>query len=223
MKSEVEKLYERLETEARAGGYILNPNKEDAMALVEGLLKNINRYGYPSCPCRIAEGRRELDLDIICPCDYRDADLTDYGACYCALYVTKEWIEGKLEHRVVPERRPPGERRPGRALPASSAGATGEERGAPAPPASLLAVLAGDKGKAGAASSAAGAPEAPVAPSCATMDGRSTKAATGPPTPLSGRYPVWRCRVCGYLCAREKPPQVCPICRATGDRFERFS
>jgi ABC-type ATPase with predicted acetyltransferase domain len=24
-------------------------------------------------------------------------------------------------------------------------------------------------------------------------------------------YPVWRCKVCGYLCARDGPPEVCPI------------
>jgi rubrerythrin len=34
--------------------------------------------------------------------------------------------------------------------------------------------------------------------------------------------PVWRCRVCGYLCARDEPPEVCPICKASRDRFERF-
>jgi rubrerythrin len=36
------------------------------------------------------------------------------------------------------------------------------------------------------------------------------------------RLPVWRCRVCGYLCARDEPPGVCPICKAKKDRFERF-
>jgi rubrerythrin len=34
--------------------------------------------------------------------------------------------------------------------------------------------------------------------------------------------PVWRCRVCGYLCARDGPPEVCPICKAKKERFERF-
>jgi ferredoxin-thioredoxin reductase catalytic subunit len=34
--------------------------------------------------------------------------------------------------------------------------------------------------------------------------------------------PVWRCKVCGYLCAREEPPGVCPICKAGKERFERF-
>jgi rubrerythrin len=34
--------------------------------------------------------------------------------------------------------------------------------------------------------------------------------------------PVWRCKVCGYLAARESAPKVCPICKATQDRFELF-
>jgi rubrerythrin len=36
------------------------------------------------------------------------------------------------------------------------------------------------------------------------------------------RLPVWRCVVCGYLCARELPPPICPICKAKKDRFELF-
>jgi len=40
--------------------------------------------------------------------------------------------------------------------------------------------------------------------------------------PSGASYPVWRCRVCGYLCAREKPPGVCPVCKAAADRFEPF-
>lgn len=35
-------------------------------------------------------------------------------------------------------------------------------------------------------------------------------------------YPVWRCSVCGYLCARDTAPDVCPICKADRDRFELF-
>jgi rubredoxin len=34
--------------------------------------------------------------------------------------------------------------------------------------------------------------------------------------------PVWRCKVCGYLCARDGPPEICPICKAKKERFERF-
>jgi len=39
---------------------------------------------------------------------------------------------------------------------------------------------------------------------------------------LNLEYPVWRCKVCGYLCAREKPPEICPVCKAGRERFEIF-
>ncbi|HOT91356.1 MAG TPA: ferredoxin-thioredoxin reductase catalytic domain-containing protein, partial [Anaerolineae bacterium] len=69
---QVEKLYQRLDREAKAGGYNLNPDKSFTLGLVESLLINEARYGYWACPCRLADGVREKDLDIICPCDYRD-------------------------------------------------------------------------------------------------------------------------------------------------------
>ncbi len=68
---EVDRLYERLKREAEAGGYHLNPDVEFTKELVRGLLVNEKRYGYWSCPCRLASGRKEEDIDIICPCDYR--------------------------------------------------------------------------------------------------------------------------------------------------------
>ena len=83
-----------LAREAEAGGYHTNPDREFTRSLVRGLLANRERYGYISCPCRLASGNREDDLDIICPCDYRDPDLADYGACYCALYVTADVAAG---------------------------------------------------------------------------------------------------------------------------------
>lgn len=39
---------------------------------------------------------------------------------------------------------------------------------------------------------------------------------------VKGGITVWRCRVCGYLCAREGPPEVCPICKVSKERFEAF-
>ncbi len=159
--AEIDRLYERLFREAESAGYHLNPDVESAKELVKGLIINERRYGYRACPCRLASGKREDDLDIICPCGYRDRDLNEFGACYCALYVSDAVRKGEKKAGSIPERRPPrAERRT----------------------------------------------EAPK---------EGTK-----PTGLS--LPVWRCKVCGYLCAREEPPEVCPICKATKDRFERF-
>jgi ferredoxin-thioredoxin reductase catalytic subunit len=159
---EVDKLYERLNREAEASGYHLNPDVEHTKDLVEGLLINEKRYGYWACPCRLAEGVKEEDLDIICPCDYRDPDLNDYGTCYCALYVSQAVLKGEKKLGSIPERRPSSEERK-RAKPKS------------------------------------------MVESISSL-------------PL----PVWRCKVCGYLCAREDPPEVCPICKAKKERLERF-
>ena len=79
---EIDLLYEKLKKEAEAGGYHLNPDTEMTKALVKGLLTNEKRYGYQACPCRLAAGKKEEDLDIVCPCDYRDADVVEFDACY---------------------------------------------------------------------------------------------------------------------------------------------
>ena len=92
---------------AESSGYHLNPDEGFTKALVRGLVENERRYGYRSCPCRLAMGAKEADLDIICPCDYRDPDLVDFGACYCALYVSEAIRKGEEAPGAIPERRPP--------------------------------------------------------------------------------------------------------------------
>ncbi len=101
-----ETLYERLKKMQEPRGYFFNRDKGLVMDLMEGLLANKERYGYMCCPCRLASGDREKDKDIICPCDYREKDVEEYGSCYCALYVSRGWNEGRVPHTYVPERRP---------------------------------------------------------------------------------------------------------------------
>ncbi|MBI4266842.1 MAG: ferredoxin:glutaredoxin reductase [Chloroflexi bacterium] len=158
---EIDRLYERLKREAEAGGYHLHPEVGFTKDLVKGLLVNEKRYGYWACPCRLASANKEADLDIICPCDYRDADLNEYDCCYCALYVSQAALRDEKRVGSIPERRPPPERRK-----------------------------------------------------------KPSEAIPSPVTSLP--LPVWRCRVCGYLCGRDEPPEVCPVCRARKERFERF-
>jgi len=164
-KKEVDKLYKRLDREAEQVGYHLNPDVEFTKGLVEGLLINENRYGYWSCPCRLASGDKIEDLDIICPCDYRDADILEHGACYCALYISNKIKKEDKKAESIPERRPKNKK----------------ER-------------AQFKSK---------------NPKSINKDDKL-------------EYPIWRCRVCGYLCSRDKPPELCPVCKAKKDRFERI-
>src|SRR5665647_1014774 len=120
-EKEVDRVYVIIKKEAESGGYFLNPDVDFTKNLVRGLLKNEQRYGYRACPCRLATGKKEEDLDIICPCDYRDPDLNDFGACYCALYVNEAIAAGKMKPFTIPERRPPrSERGKKKAIPALS-------------------------------------------------------------------------------------------------------
>lgn len=104
---DLEELYEALRKVQEPKGYFFNRDKTRVMELLEALRTNKERYGYMSCPCRLAAGDREADQDIICPCVYREADVREYGSCYCNLYVSREWNEEKIPHAYVPERREP--------------------------------------------------------------------------------------------------------------------
>jgi ferredoxin-thioredoxin reductase catalytic chain len=103
----VEGLYAMLKRTQALKGYYFNKDRDRALDLLAGLLVNRDRYGYMCCPCRLASGDREGDRDIICPCAYREADIREFGSCYCNLYVTPDWNEGKCPVLYVPERRSP--------------------------------------------------------------------------------------------------------------------
>lgn len=163
--ADISKRTGQLAREAEAGGYHINPDNDTTYGLVHGLIVNEQRYGYASCPCRLASGEAGNDLDIVCPCFYRDPDLEAYGTCYCGLYVSRDVLDGKKQAGPIPERRPPEPER--------------------------------DTMKA---------------------EKRVAKQQSAGDLPL----PVWRCRVCGYLCARDAPPETCPICKAKKERFQRF-
>lgn len=132
-----------LEAKLEKRGYFFNPDRSMTEPLLESLRVNEDRYGYPFCPCRLASGDYEQDRDAVCPCDYRDQDVYEYGACFCGLYVSREAAIRRKPVSTIPERR-------------SSA-----------------------------------------------------------PSPRQ----TWRCDVCGYICVRPTPPDICPICGVTRDRF----
>jgi ferredoxin-thioredoxin reductase catalytic subunit len=100
-------LYQLLKKAQEPKGYFFNGDKGWVLPILHDMLVNKARYGYTSCPCRLASGDREKDRDIICPCVYREADVGEYGSCYCNLYVSQDWNENKILRRYVPERRPP--------------------------------------------------------------------------------------------------------------------
>ena len=101
-----EELHPILSRYAKSQGIELNKDKEMVLGILAGLLENERRYGYRSCPCRLASGVREEDRDIICPCLYSRPDIAEYGSCFCGLYVSHVWNEDQVEKVPIPERRP---------------------------------------------------------------------------------------------------------------------
>ena len=95
-----------MQKNAEKNSYYLCPDKELLNNLLEGLETNHKRYGYSACPCRIACGNKQYDADIICPCEYRDADVNEFGMCYCGLFVKKTIHDNPQNMAPIPERRP---------------------------------------------------------------------------------------------------------------------
>ncbi len=60
-------LYEMLKKAQEPKGFFFNKDKDWTLSILADLLVNKERYGYTSCPCRLASGDREKDRDIICP------------------------------------------------------------------------------------------------------------------------------------------------------------
>jgi ferredoxin-thioredoxin reductase catalytic subunit/glutaredoxin len=86
-------------------GWELMRDEKFLQVLREGLSTNWNRYGYFSCPCRLADGEKEMDKDVICPCIYAKPDIDEYGHCYCGLYLSKEFFNSGKKPVSIPERR----------------------------------------------------------------------------------------------------------------------
>ncbi|MDL2266843.1 ferredoxin:thioredoxin reductase [Desulfovibrio sp. OttesenSCG-928-G15] len=106
-REDVQKLHEQLKKLQEPKGYFFNVDDTLTWPLLEQLLVTKARYGYMACPCRLANGTLATDRDIICPCQYRTQDVEEFGACFCGLYVSKEWNEGKIPQAYVPDRRAP--------------------------------------------------------------------------------------------------------------------
>jgi len=91
---------------AETNHWINNQEKRTYEDLIDGLVDNKRNLGYQSCPCRFASGKRELDRDLICPCNYAAQDIKEYFACYCNLFLSPDFYDKGINYIIVPERRP---------------------------------------------------------------------------------------------------------------------
>jgi len=87
---EAERLRKIWEAFAEKNDFKLNPDKEHVGFIIKGVLANEKKYGLKLCPCRLRDGTREKDLELICPCNFKIQDTwKEKGMCWCGLFVKR--------------------------------------------------------------------------------------------------------------------------------------
>jgi ferredoxin-thioredoxin reductase catalytic subunit len=94
-------LYDTLKKINEPKGYFFNKDERWVFDLLDSLLINKERYGYMSCPCRLAANDRQKDSDIICPCAYREQDSRNTEAVATAIFTFPEAGNESDEHHPV--------------------------------------------------------------------------------------------------------------------------
>ncbi|MFH1682848.1 MAG: ferredoxin-thioredoxin reductase catalytic domain-containing protein [Candidatus Woesearchaeota archaeon] len=75
--------------------FMLNPNSNHVERIAEGCLKNEIECGLKLCPCRLRDGSRERDLELLCPCNFKvheawlKSEIRGRSECWCGLFVKK--------------------------------------------------------------------------------------------------------------------------------------
>jgi ferredoxin-thioredoxin reductase catalytic subunit len=71
--------------------FVLNPDKKHVDTIIKGVLENEKKFGLKLCPCRLRDGTREKDLELICPCNFKADDTwKNRNMCWCGLFVRRE-------------------------------------------------------------------------------------------------------------------------------------
>lgn len=70
--------------------FMLNPDSSHVDAIISGVLKNEETHGLKLCPCRLRDGTRDRDLELLCPCNFKVQDTwREKGRCWCGLFVKR--------------------------------------------------------------------------------------------------------------------------------------
>ncbi len=76
---------------AEKNNFQLNPDNSMVDMVADGVLNNEKKHGMKLCPCRLRDGTRERDLELLCPCNFKTHKTwEEKGMCHCGLFVKKE-------------------------------------------------------------------------------------------------------------------------------------
>ena len=83
-KMELIKIWEKFVEKA---DFKLN-DKAHVENVVRGVLEIEKQVGLRFCPCRLRDGTRETDLELLCPCNFKvQKNWKEHGRCWCGLFV----------------------------------------------------------------------------------------------------------------------------------------
>ena len=89
------KLKEVWEKFCEQNDFILNPDEEHVDTIIKGVLLNEKKFGLKLCPCRLRDGTRKKDLELICPCNFKthstwlNSPEGRKPMCWCGLFVKR--------------------------------------------------------------------------------------------------------------------------------------
>ncbi len=82
----VKKQHRWIEKYTKQKGYVLNPNPMMSKNLEVWLSEMEATFGKRYCPCFEPSGDAELDKKMLCPCEFIEDEIEEYGTCHCALF-----------------------------------------------------------------------------------------------------------------------------------------
>jgi ferredoxin-thioredoxin reductase catalytic subunit len=88
-KEELRKVWQDYSDKSKE--FQLNPDKEHVDRILDGVLKKEKETGLKLCPCRIGDGTREKELELLCPCNFKThSTWQEKGRCWCGLFLKRE-------------------------------------------------------------------------------------------------------------------------------------
>ena len=75
-----------MEKYCEQNNYAINPSWMMATNLKSNLCEMEATFGKRYCPCFEPSGDKGLDKKMMCPCEFVEEEIKEYGTCHCALF-----------------------------------------------------------------------------------------------------------------------------------------
>ncbi len=85
-----EELRKAWEDFTEGNDFMLNPDRDFVEKIIDGVLENEKNSKLKLCPCRLPDGTRERNIELLCPCNFKTHETwVKEGRCWCGLFVKR--------------------------------------------------------------------------------------------------------------------------------------